>query len=464
VTVPELGPYGHVVPRRAATVALLRPGPEGLEVLLAHRPETMAFGPGLHVFPGGAVDAEDGSARLAARSAIGTAEAAARLSGVAPGEALASHIAAIRELFEEAGILLAGPRAAPGPGSRAGGAGRATGPSAGLDPPTLAAARRALVAGSTTFGDLAEALDLRLWTDRLVPLSRWVTPPVFPRRFDARFFAAELPAGLEASLEGDEVVAHQWIRPAAALDALADGAIRMWMPTTTNLERLEHARDIDEVRARLAPGTAGLPEVREVAPDILAVRQTAAAGVDGLEVVGYLVGGRELVAIDPGDPSEEALLVIVEAAAASGATVGLIALTCADPDHGGGVEHMREGLSLRVVGGPGAGRPFPFELQEVSNGERLPAGDVRVVAIGTPGPRPDHLAFHVPAHRAVLVGDLLGGPERAIPGPPDVEAWRRSLVRVDALDPLRLLPAHGDPVMGTEAVRRALDEAAGRLG
>jgi glyoxylase-like metal-dependent hydrolase (beta-lactamase superfamily II)/8-oxo-dGTP pyrophosphatase MutT (NUDIX family) len=440
----DLGPYGHVVPRSASTVVLLRPGSDGPEVLLTHRPASMAFAPDLHVFPGGAVDADDGDPRWLARSALDPAAAAGRLGwSVAPADALASHVAAVRELLEEAGVLLA----EPAPASA-----------------TLASARSSLLAGEIVFLDLCERLDVTLRTDVLVPLSRWVTPPVLPRRFDARFFAAWLPSGAVPTFEGDEVAAHRWAMPRAALAALASGEIRMWLPTSTSLQRLEHARDAAAVE-RLASGEGWPPEVEPVAPDIVRIAQSAGAGVDGLAVNSYLVGGRELVAVDPGDPSEEALLAIVEAAAGEGATIGAVALTSADPDHVGGAEHLLEGLGVPAHGGTGAGAPLPFETHELDDEARVPSGDVRLVALAAPGPRPDHVVYWVQASRSAIVGDLIGdGPARSVPAPPDVAAWRRSLARLAALEPQRVLPAHGEPIEGAGAVAEAIARAAAAIG
>ena len=99
---------GIAVPRPAATVVLLRPGEAGLEVLLTHRPSTMAFAAGAHVFPGGRVDPGDADPALAARSVVSATAAAAALGGdLPPATALAAYLAALRELFEEAGVLLA---------------------------------------------------------------------------------------------------------------------------------------------------------------------------------------------------------------------------------------------------------------------------------------------------------------------------------------------------------------------
>ena len=105
---------GVAEPRPAATVVLLRPGPAGLEVLLTQRPTTMAFAGGAHVFPGGRVDPADADPALLARSVLSATDAAAALGGdLAPAAALAAHVAALRESFEEAGVLLADTLASP---------------------------------------------------------------------------------------------------------------------------------------------------------------------------------------------------------------------------------------------------------------------------------------------------------------------------------------------------------------
>src|SRR5262245_313513 len=152
----------------------------------------MAFAGDLFVFPGGRVDDGDADPRL----------------GASPFE-----VAAIRELFEEAGVLLAARRA----GGEA-------------DPAALIGARRALVFGETTFGAVVAALDLRLRADLLTTISRWTTPPIMPRRFDTQFFAAELPPGAEPTFTTDEVVEHRWLTAHDALDGMAAGELGMWVP------------------------------------------------------------------------------------------------------------------------------------------------------------------------------------------------------------------------------------------
>jgi glyoxylase-like metal-dependent hydrolase (beta-lactamase superfamily II)/8-oxo-dGTP pyrophosphatase MutT (NUDIX family) len=396
-----------VSPIPAATVVVLRETPRGPEVLLTHRPATMAFAAGMHVFPGGRVDAADGLVELAARTANG---------------ATAAHIAAIRELWEESGILLADSAAPAG---------------------ERHAARAALVAASATFAELAEALDLRLRTDLLAPLSRWVTPPGYPRRFDAEFFAALLPDdAVPPSIASDEVVALEWFRPGDALDAMADGRIGLWLPTSSTLQQLESVSDVGDL-ARLAPGRLGEIVVDAPAPDIVRIVMPAGGGVAGQPVCAYLVGRRRFVLVDPGDPTGPALERCLDEAAGRGAEISAIALTHVDPDHHGGAEGLAERLEIPVFAGTGASRRLPYEVRELADSETIVDGDVAIRALATPGPRSDHLAYVVGDRAAVLTGDLDGRRgARMLPGPADDAAWAASRARLDALGSVIRLGGH----------------------
>lgn len=395
-------------PRPAATVVVLRPGPDGLEVLLTQRPATMAFAADVHVFPGGAVD---------------------------PGDA-DDGVAAVRELFEEAGILLADAR----------------GELAGEE--ELARARAGLLEGSATIAQVAENLGVELRPDLLVPLSRWVTPPFVDRRFDVRFFAAELPASATLSFVGEEVVAHRWLTPRAALDERAAGRIGLWVPTCVTLQQLEHARSFDEIRQRLSP-TAPSERIRVVdeGTGVVRIELPGAGGVEGQPVNAYLVGARELVAIDPGDPSDAAAEGLLEVARARTATIVGIVLTHADPDHVAGAEALAGRIGVPIFAGPGAGRDLPHDVVELEDGALIPAGDARLRVMATPGHRADHIALI--GDGFVIAGDLVGrGPPRSILGPPDRTAWLASLDRLAGLAPRRILTGHGDP---PPDVSRAID-------
>jgi glyoxylase-like metal-dependent hydrolase (beta-lactamase superfamily II)/8-oxo-dGTP pyrophosphatase MutT (NUDIX family) len=406
-----------VDPRAAATVVLMRPGVSGPEVLLGRRPASMTFAPDVHVFPGGRVDAGDASPALASRSVISATDAAVAIGGdLPPAQALAAFIAVIREAFEEAGVLLAD---VPG-GSRKG----------------LGAARAALVGGEIGFPELAEQLDLNLRTDLLVSLSRWVTPPGYPRRFDARFFAAELPAGAAASLEGDEVVEHEWLRPSEALAAMADGRIGLWLPTSSTLQQLEHVDGFTAIRERLATGTLAEILVDGPAPDVVRIVMPAGGGIAGQPVSAYLVGRRSFVLVDPGDPTGLGLERALAEAATRGGTIAAIALTHVDPDHHGGAEALAERLEIPVFVGPGGARPLPFAVSELADGEAIMAGDVSLHVLHAPGPRPEHVAYVIGGGETVLTGDL-GGQRgaRMVPGPDDADAWAASRSHLAAAHP-----------------------------
>lgn len=417
------------IPRPAATVVLLRPGPGGPEVLLTRRPSTMAFAANMHVFPGGAVDPADRDTRLAARSAIAPDAAQAGLGGdIAPGEALARYVAGIRELFEEAGVLLAEPA---------------------LDAAREMSAREALLAGRSTLADLAEAFDLRLRTDLLAPIGHWTTPPIMARRFDTRFFVAELPEKAEATFGTDEIVGHRWETPRAALDAMAAGELAMWVPTSATLQQLEHVSGLDEIRQRIAPGRVAAPRVVAERPGITRIVVSGAGAVPGQTVNTYLVGRRRGVLVDPGDPSDEAAEAALGAAATSGGEIVAIALTHVDPDHAAGAEGLALRLELPIYVGPGGGRPLPYAVRELADGAWISDGDVGLEVIATPGVRPDHVAYAVAADGGspVISGDLIGPrAERAVLGPVDETARAASIDRVAALRPGVLFPGHGEPL------------------
>ncbi len=415
-----------IEPRPAATVVLLRPGPAGLEALLTHRPTTMAFAADMHVFPGGRVDAGDADPRLAASSVIVAEAAAVALGGdLAPRAALAAYVAAIRECFEESGVLLADlPR--------------------GVD---VAAARDRLLRDAGAFAELVDELDLRLRTDLLIPLSRWVTPTGLPRRFDARFFAAAMPDGASASLVGQEVVAHAWLTPRAALDAMAAGTIGLWAPTSTTLQQLEHARSIDEIRDRATPRALGSIVVERVDGEVVRIQMPAGGGVAGQPVNAYLVGRSSCVLVDPGDPTGPGVDAAIKAAAEGGGRMVAVALTHADPDHAAGAESVAVQLGVPVHAAPGRSRDLPFEVTAMVDGDAVPGSDVPLRVVETPGPTPDHVAFVVGEGRLALVGDLdrVRG-SRSILGPTDATAWSRSEATLRSVAPgARWLGGHPTP-------------------
>ena len=385
-------------PRDAATVVLLWPGgPAGTEVLLTRRPATMAFAPGVHVFPGGRVEPGDADPRLLGRSRLSPDEAQRRLAEPLAGEAaLAFFIAALREAFEEVGILLAVPESEAGcePGSTSlacsgDGAG-------GAEPARL---RAALAAGTIDFADVCERLAVRLRTDLLVPIARWVTPAGFPRRFDARFFAAPAPLSALVIADPNEVAAHRWLTPGAAVAAMHARELDLWLPTACTLDLLEllegldgldHIGDGELPGHRPASGGTGQLAVERLAPGLVRLDFPSAGGVPGRPGRGYLVGRRELVVVDPGDPSPAVLEAIEQSARAAAGRITAIVVTRVDATHAAGAFDLGQRLGLAVHCGPGGAGWLPVPLVELADGDVVPAGDVplRVVAPGR-GDGPD---------------------------------------------------------------------------
>lgn len=216
-------------PRPAATVILVRDGSAGLEVFLVRRTKGQAFMGGAYVFPGGKLDAADSEPSLLSRVRGLDAEAAAQALGeeLDPTSALALHVAALRETFEESGVLFSD-------------ADRA------LD---LAAAR-ARLAETKSFAALATELGLTLRLDRLVPFARWVTPAVEQRRFDARFFVAIAPEGSDARHDEQETIAGVWKTPREAIEAHLAAQIDLPPPTLRTLEELAPITRSEEAIAR----------------------------------------------------------------------------------------------------------------------------------------------------------------------------------------------------------------------
>jgi 8-oxo-dGTP pyrophosphatase MutT (NUDIX family) len=216
------GSLQPAVPRRAATVMLLKDGPAGTVVHMLRRRTSMAFAGGAYAYPGGGVDPRDDEHHI---HWAGPTRAwwAARL-GVDETTAQAIVCAAVRETYEEAGVLLAGPT----PES-------VVGDTTGAE---WEADRAALVARDLSFAEFLERRGLVLRSDLLGAWTRWITPEFEPRRYDTWFFVAALPEGQRtrnASTEADRTV---WIRPQDAADGYDKGELLMMPPTIATLRQL----------------------------------------------------------------------------------------------------------------------------------------------------------------------------------------------------------------------------------
>ncbi|WP_433314560.1 NUDIX hydrolase [Micromonospora chersina] len=230
------------VPRVAATVLLLRPAGPDFEVYLIRRVAAMAFG-GMYAFPGGGVDRSDSQAHL--DWAGPTPAAWGERLGLDPAAAQAVVCAAAREVFEEAGVLLAGPDG-----------GTVVGDVSGDD---WESARQDLVARRTGFADLLAGQGLTLRSDLLLPWSRWITPEFEPRRFDTYFFVALLPEGQRTRDVSGEADHTLWLRPADALSRAEAGELTMLPPTMVTLAQVAAAGDLAGVTRAAADRDAATP-------------------------------------------------------------------------------------------------------------------------------------------------------------------------------------------------------------
>jgi len=238
-------PPPPTTPIPAATVVPLRPAPDGVEVLLVQRPQGSRFAAEAWVFPGGRVDPADADPAWAIHLAGPSARRWARRLRTRPAAAQAVVLAALRELLEETGWVLARdaedrpvPTAAP---------------------PEL---RHAADAGAEAFRRALGARGWRLDAGRLVHLARWITPEPEARRYDTFFFAAAVPADAPVHLPPGELAAAAWWRPADAVAAWRAGELRLLPPTVHTLARLAHLRDVADLGRRRCPAPIYQPIMR----------------------------------------------------------------------------------------------------------------------------------------------------------------------------------------------------------
>ena len=222
-------PEGPAEPRPSSTVILLREERDAaFAVLMLERHGSIAF-PGAHAFPGGVVDRSDGDASAAALP--GAQRWAPPGEGDRPPEAIVYWMAAVRELFEEVGVLLA----------------KADGrPLEGPLPHELTALRPR-VQGGEPFARVLAAAGLVPDTEDLFYFARWITPPSNPRRWDTRFLVGRMPRAQETVVDGTETVSCTWFEPRAALTAYEAGTINLMPPTVRTLDDLARFGSIEQV-------------------------------------------------------------------------------------------------------------------------------------------------------------------------------------------------------------------------
>ena len=481
-----------LVPRPAATLVLVRDAGDGMEVFMIRRTQSAAFMGGAHVFPGGGVDASDASDELAAHChGLDDAEAS-RLLGLERG-GLAYWTAAVRECFEEAGLLLA--HDAEGEYADLNEAQRAQ---------VFAQWRESVRAGRSTLADLCREQQLRLAAGRMAYFSHWITQPGRPRRYDTRFFVAVAPGAQTPSHDNSETVDHIWIRPAEALDRHRSGEFHLVFPTIKTLESiagfatasalLEFARSPRKMPIMaprtassregpklLVPGDYAYAEVGKLDPE---GKGTAACEITPGAVVQlspkvrritapnpgfmtgpgtntYLLGSDgDIAVIDPG-PALDAHVETVLAAV--GNRIKWILVTHTHKDHSPAAMLLKARTGAEVMGMP----PPPYENQDQSfrpdrvlaDGERLQLAGCVLRVIHAPGHASNQVCFLLEEEKLLFTGDHVMQGSTVVINPPDgdMKVYLDSLRQLQREDIAWFAPGHGFVIDKTqEALERLL--------
>ncbi|MEC4722435.1 MBL fold metallo-hydrolase [Noviherbaspirillum sp. CPCC 100848] len=484
-SIPGAAPKPPLTPRPAATLILVRDGARGLEVFMLQRTHQAAFVPGGYVFPGGAVDAGDGDAFFAPDA---TADISASQRLGLPSGGLAYWTAAIRECYEEAGILLADD---------------AHGRPVDTAEPSLCAAlaeaRGKVASGEMAFADLCRALRMRPAFERLAYFAHWITPVGAPRRFDTRFYISAAPAGQCGSHDNSETIASMWLRPEDALARHKSGEADMMFATVRTLQTLarfhdvaalmDYARSLATVpthqprvsagskgRRVLIQGDAAYAEVGKLDPegkghaasDIVPgevtrlsryLRRVTAPNpgyMTGPGTNSYLVGeGDDLALIDPGPADASHVAAVLRHA---GGRIRWVLTTHTHIDHSPAAALVKAQTGARVLGMPAPphgnqDRAFvPDETLE--DGMTIRIGACTLRAVHTPGHASNHLCYLLEEDRILLTGDHIMQGSTVVINPPDgnMQAYLASLQLLKTLDIDYLAPGHGFLIENPDAV------------
>ncbi|HEY4956227.1 MAG TPA: MBL fold metallo-hydrolase [Caldimonas sp.] len=486
---PQAGAVTDRPPRAAATLVVVRAAAAGIEVLLSRRAERGDHNSGAWVFSGGIVEKADALAH-AACDGLDDAEASRRL-GLAHG-GLDYYVAAIRECFEESGLLFAR------------GGGRELVDLDGRDGTRFGPWRGALHRGEKGMAELGAAERLRLAVDRLVYLSHWLTPLGRPKRFDTRFFIAEAPPSQTAAHDGAELLEQMWVAPA---DALARSAsLKLLTPTQKTLETIARFASVADLMAwatapravalvmpRVANGREGFRPVMpdepawaelgridpaghghesyELVPDRAVrlservIRVTADNGsvMTGPGTNTYLIGGKDAgtwAVIDPGPPLAAHVDAIV---AAAPGPIDRIFVTHTHNDHSPAALALKERTGATVLGLA----PLHREWQDATfaadvtlhGGERIALSEsTHLAVVHTPGHASNHLCYLLEEEKTLFTGDHVMQASTVVINPPDgdMAAYIASLRSLADLDLDWLAPGHGflmaEPQRAMEAI------------
>jgi glyoxylase-like metal-dependent hydrolase (beta-lactamase superfamily II)/8-oxo-dGTP pyrophosphatase MutT (NUDIX family) len=475
-----------LTPRPAATLILARDGAAGPEIFLMQRTLTANFVAGAYVFPGGAVDPGDADPLWADNEERFDDRRASRLLGLEQG-GLAYWIAAIRETFEESGLLLAVDANGAAP-----------------DADELATLRSRVASAELDFTALCRTRGLRPALTGLRYFSHWITPPGLSRRFDTRFFLAAAPAEQVAVPDQVETIAHAWVRPEDALAMQQRGEIDLVFATMQTLRALsgfdsvaamlDHAQALEAVPAlmpRISTGSGGrrmvLPHDRayaevgkidpfgqghawsEIAPGRIVqlserVRRLTAPNpgyMTGPGTNSYLVGDDDMLAIiDPGPDDAQHVEALLRE---SGARLRYIVATHTHMDHSPAARRLKELTGADVLGMPAP--PHARQDQDFApdrvlrHGERIAVGNATLRVVHTPGHASNHLCYLLEEEKLLFTGDHIMQGSTVVINPPDgnMQAYFDALRSLLEEDLEWLAPGHGFLIdQPHRAVRRLL--------
>ncbi|MFL1456669.1 MBL fold metallo-hydrolase [Marinobacter sp. GN3S48] len=466
--------------RPAATLVLTRDTSEGLQVLLLQRTWDAVFMPGYFVFPGGAVDEQE---PLGREHALGPADSEISQTMSVDEGGADYMLAAVRECFEEAGILVAMD---------------ADGATIGGDHP-VHGERQALFSGKRSLAQLCAQHGLAIPLDRLAYLGHWITPPGPPRRFDTRFFVTVAPKGQVASHDGVETIDHVWISPAMALEEHRNGERLLGLPTIRTLRVLSSFDNADAVMryahanppepypdqpwpalkkgkpVMLEPGSPAYDEAAKLDPEgegstraeiVPGEPVEIAAGVIRLTAPNpgmmtgpgtntYLFGHERFTVLDPGPDDETHIERILEL---TGGVIDQVVVTHTHQDHSPATAALKARTGCRVFGLPapaGASQDQTFAPDDEPEHGDLIVTDAGILkAIHTPGHASNHICYLLLDQELLFSGDHIMQGSTVVINPPDgdMKAYLEALYDLLA-EPVRYIaPAHGFLMGQPEAV------------